>query len=218
MSPAAPRLSSRAFDRPSTGIAPHGRLRYNSGVSVGDVGADTQITELIARWRTGDREALETLLGAVHAELRRIASRQLRREANRSILQTSALVNEAFLKLCNNPPVSQDRSHFFAIAARVMRQILVDAARSRRRLKHAGIHVSLGEASAVDRGVSGDVLVLNDALDRLAAFDPRKAQVVEMRFFAGMEVPEVAQALGVSPNTVIRDWSVARAWLLKEMQ
>jgi RNA polymerase sigma factor (TIGR02999 family) len=176
------------------------------------------LTELLHRWRTGDADAAEALASQVEVELRRIAARQLRGEANRSLLQTSALVNEAYLRLAEHPPAARDRAHFFSIAARVMRHILVDAARARRRAKREGLRVSLSDAGpAASRSVA-DVLLLNEALDRLANFDARKAQVVEMRFFAGMEVEEVAEFLGVSPNTVIRDWSIARAWLQKELR
>lgn len=153
----------------------------------------------------------------VHQELRRIAARHLRREANRSVLQTSALVNEAYLRFAANPPESRDRAHFYALVSRVMRNILVDAARARQRNKRAGLRVSLSDVSGMT-DATAEVLALHDLLDKLAAFDERKAQVVQMRFFAGMEVEEVAEALDVSPNTVIRDWSIARAWLLKELR
>jgi RNA polymerase sigma factor (TIGR02999 family) len=177
-----------------------------------------RLTELLARWRAGDERVLQALIPPIHDELRRIAARQMRREANRSLLETSALVNEAYIRLAGNPPDSRDRAHFFAIAARVMRQVLIDAARARQRSKRAGVRVSLSGIPAAAPDKAAEVLELNDLLEKLARFDARKAQVVEMRFFAGMEVEEVAEALGVSPNTVIRDWSIARAWLVKELQ
>lgn len=179
---------------------------------------NVSLTELLARWRTGDPEAVQALFPQVESELRRIAARQLRRERNRSLLQTSALINEAYIRLAENPPESRDRVHFFAIAANVMRHILVDAARARRRTKRHGLRVSLSEVQPASLEDAADILILNDLLDKLATFDPRKAKVVEMRFFAGMKVEEVAEAMGVSANTVIRDWSIARAWLQKELR
>lgn len=176
------------------------------------------MTELLARWRTGDPEAVQLLVPQVEVELRRIAARQLRREPHRSLFQTSALVNEAYLRLAENPPDSRDRAHFFFVAARVMRHILVDAARARHRVKRDGLRITLSDVQLTAPDNAADILILHDLLEKLAAFDARKAQVVEMRFFAGMEVDEVAEALGVSPNTVIRDWSTARAWLQKELQ
>jgi RNA polymerase sigma factor (TIGR02999 family) len=179
---------------------------------------DASVTELLARWRTGDEEAVRQLVPQIEGELRRIAARQLRREPNRSLLQTSALVNEAYLRLAENPPHARDRAHFFSVAARVMRHILVDAARARRSAKRDGLRVTLSGIQPAAADNAADILMLDEVLEKLAAFDARKAQVVEMRFFAGMEVEEVAEALGVSPNTVIRDWSIARAWLLKELR
>lgn len=178
---------------------------------------DCDVTALLVRWRSGDRHAADVLIAHVHRELRRIAARHMRHEQHRSILQTSALVNEAWLRFAANPPNTANREHFFMLAARIMRQILVDAARARRRAKRAGIRVTF---SGIEPGVAentAEILSLDEILTRLTEFDPRKAQVVEMRFFAGMDVEEVAQALGVSKNTVIRDWSIGRAWLLKEM-
>jgi RNA polymerase sigma-70 factor (ECF subfamily) len=179
---------------------------------------DVRVTELLARWRTGDPDAAQALVPRVEDELRRIAARQLRREPVRSLFQTSALVNEAYLRLAENPPDTRDRAHFFSIAARIMRHILVDAARARRRAKRDGLRISLSGAEPAGVDNATEILVLDDLLEKLAAFDPRKARVVEMRFFGGMEVEEVAEALGVSPNTVIRDWSIARAWLHKELE
>jgi RNA polymerase sigma-70 factor, ECF subfamily len=149
---------------------------------------------------------LESLVPEVHGELRRLAARQLRHEAKRSLFQTAALVNEAYIRMAEKVPEFRDRGHFFAIAARVMRQILVDRARARGRAKRAGIRVSLSGLQTADPDNTADVIMLDDLLDRVAEFDERKARVVEMRLFAGMEVEEIASVIGVSANTVIRDW------------
>jgi RNA polymerase sigma factor (TIGR02999 family) len=181
-----------------------------------------EITKLLRGWRDGDREALDSLLPIVYKELRRLAHFQLRQERPDHTLQSSALVNEAYLRLVGlNTPRWEGRSHFFAIAAQQMRQILVDYARRHRAQKRGdGIAaVSLDEGTMVlaAKGKTLDVVALDDALNALAQIDARKAQVVELRFFGGLNFDETAEVLKVSAVTVSRDWSTARAWLHREM-
>jgi RNA polymerase sigma-70 factor (ECF subfamily) len=178
------------------------------------------VTELLLAWGGGDQSAFDQLVPLVHAELHRLARRHMRGERQHHTLQTTALVNEAFLRLVNVKRVHwQDRAHFFAVSARLMRRVLVDHARSRQFVKRGGgAHTTpFDEASmSVERSV--DLVALDDALEALAAIDPRKSKVVEMRFFAGFSVDETAAALHVSPETVMRDWRVAKAWLHRELQ
>jgi RNA polymerase sigma-70 factor, ECF subfamily len=178
------------------------------------------VTDLLLAWGRGDESALEQLVPLVHAELHRLARRQMRGERNDHTLQTTALVNEAYLRLIDLSRVRwQDRAHFFATSARVMRRILVDHARSRQFAKRGGgaRKIPFDEALVpVERSV--DLVALDDALRALADIDARKSQVVEMRFFAGLSVEEAAAALGISPETVMRDWRVAKAWLLRELR
>lgn len=178
------------------------------------------VTQLLLAWNGGDRAALDRLIPLVYEELRRTAKRYMRRERAGHTLQTTALVNEVYLRLIDADSVRwQDRAHFFAIAAQLMRRILVDFARRRQQLKRGGdMHqVSLDEALAVvqDRGV--DLVALDDALNALASLDQRQCQVVEMRFFGGLTEDEIAEVLNVSPRTVRNDWSMAKAWLLREL-
>ncbi|MGD9902491.1 MAG: sigma-70 family RNA polymerase sigma factor [Vicinamibacterales bacterium] len=178
------------------------------------------VTDLLLAWRGGDERALDRLVPLVHAELLRLARRQMNRERARHTLQTTALVNEAYLRLVDLSRVQwQDRSHFFAMAARVMRRVLVDHARARRQQKRGGgvrpAPLDLSPEVAVERG--DDLVALDDALQTLAVVDPRKAQVVELRFFGGLSVEETAQALAVSVETVGRDWRLAKLWLLREL-
>jgi RNA polymerase sigma factor (TIGR02999 family) len=178
------------------------------------------VTDLLRAWGEGNKEALDRLIPLVYQELRRIARRQMARERLGHTLQTTALVNEVYLRLVDSGRVScQDRAHFFAICARAMRQILVDFARSRRRQKRGGgeERVSLDESLIVARGPGQDLLALDNALTRLAARDSRKSQVVEYRFFGGLTVEETAEALKISPETVKRDWKVAKAWISREL-
>jgi RNA polymerase sigma factor (TIGR02999 family) len=168
----------------------------------------------------GDPSALERLVPLVHSELRRLARRQMRRERTGHTLQTTALVNEAYLRLIDVSRVTwQDRTHFFAMSARLMRRVLVDHARSRRRAKRgAGASmISLEAAAGVALERPSDLVALDDALTALAAVDARKAQVVEMRFFSGFTVEETAAALAVSVETIMRDWRLAKVWLLREL-
>lgn len=177
---------------------------------------DSDVTGLLIAWSNGDRHALDALVPLVHAELHRIARHRLRGERVDHTLQPTALVNEVYLRLVElNRLQWQNRAHFFAVTARLMRQVLVDAARQAGAAKRGAgaVRVTLDESLlAADRS-DIDVLALDEALHALAANDPRKCQVIEMRFFGGLTVDETAQALKVSPDTVSRDWKFARAWL-----
>jgi RNA polymerase sigma-70 factor (ECF subfamily) len=178
------------------------------------------VTDLLVAWGLGDASALEHLVPLVHGELRRLARREMRRERAGHTLQTTALVNEAYLRLVDLSRVRwQDRAHFFAMSARLMRRILVDHARSRASRKRGGgvKRVSFDEALVVSEEPGPDLVALDEALHALAAFDDRKSQVVEMRFFGGLSVDEAAEALHVSPETVMRDWRLAKVWLLREL-
>jgi RNA polymerase sigma factor (TIGR02999 family) len=180
-----------------------------------------QITRLLVDWRGGDQTALEQLIPLVHDELRRLARRHMAHERVGHTLQATALVNEAFVRLIDVRQVKwQDRAHFFAMSSRLMRRILVDFARSKGYQKRGGgaQKVSFDEGLIVTREPGQDLVALDDALDALAAFDARKAQVVEMRFFGGLSVEETAEALNVSVDTVMRDWKLAKAWLLRELK
>jgi RNA polymerase sigma factor (TIGR02999 family) len=180
-----------------------------------------QITRLLIDWRGGDQAALEQLIPLVHEELRRLARRHMAHERVGHTLQATALVNEAFVRLIDVRQVKwQDRAHFFAMSSRLMRRILVDFARSKGYQKRGGgaQKVSFDEALFVAREPGQDLVALDDALTALAAFDGRKAQVVEMRFFGGLSVEETAEALNVSVDTVMRDWKLAKAWLLRELK
>jgi RNA polymerase sigma factor (TIGR02999 family) len=180
-----------------------------------------QITRLLVDWRGGDQTALEQLIPLVHDELRRLARRHMAHERVGHTLQATALVNEAFVRLIDVRQVKwQDRAHFFAMSSRLMRRILVDFARSKGYQKRGGgaQKVSFDEGLMVTREPGQDLVALDDALDALAAFDARKAQVVEMRFFGGLSVEETAEALNVSVDTVMRDWKLAKAWLLRELK
>ena len=178
------------------------------------------ITHLLKEWSDGDERALDKLTPLVYEELRRQASRYLRRERRGHTLQTTALINEAYLRLIDARDVHwQGRAHFFAIAANLMRRVLVDHARRRDAEKRggSGLRLTLDEGLAVAKETDVDLLAIDEALDRLAKIDAQQARVVELRFFSGLTVDETAAALGVSPKTVKRDWSVARAWLRREI-
>jgi RNA polymerase sigma factor (TIGR02999 family) len=178
------------------------------------------ITELLLAWGNGDESALERLMPMVYAELRRLAHHYMNRERGGHTLQTTALVNEAYLKLIDSSRVRwQNRAHFFAVSAQLMRRILVDFARSRHYQKRGGAarQVSLDEALVVSAARGDDLVALDDALTALAAIDKRKSEVVELRFFGGLSVEETAEVLKVSPDTVMRDWRLAKAWLLREL-
>ena len=177
------------------------------------------VTQLLRAWSDGDQEALEKLMPLVYDELRRLARHYMRRERPGHILQTSALVNEAYLRLIDASQVSwQNRAHFFAISAELMRRILVDFARAQQSQKRgAGVPaVSLDEQLDVSEQRL-DLAALDDALKALAALDPRKSRIVELRFFGGLSAEETAEVLKVSPETVKRDWKLAKVWLLREL-
>ena len=178
------------------------------------------VTQLLVAWRNGDQDARDELMPLVYQELHRLAHHYMSRERPGHTLQTSALVNEAFVKLVDQRDVQwQNRAHFFGIAAQMMRRILVDYARNRRYAKRGGGvgQVSLDEELIVSEGRSAEVVALDDALQGLANVDQRKSQVVELRFFGGLSIEETADVLGVSPGTVMRDWTFAKAWLRREM-
>jgi RNA polymerase sigma factor (TIGR02999 family) len=180
----------------------------------------SQITELLVRWRSGDREALDSLLPLVYDELRRIARHYLQGERPGHTLQSTALVNEAYMRLAAQDfPQWQNRAHFFAVAAQLMRQILVDYARSHRASKRGGnIHkVALDEAEGQPLAKDVDIVALDDALKHLAEMDPQQSRVVVLKFFAGLSIEDTAEVLGISPSTVKRDWITARAWLYREL-
>lgn len=180
-----------------------------------------EITQLLLAWGDGDGEALENLTPLVHAELHRLAKNYMRRERAGHTLQTTDLINEAFIRLIDCSKVRwQNRAHFFAVAARLMRRILVDFARNRNYLKRGGgaIRVSLGEAEGMAEERSADFEALDGALVALAAIDARKSQIVELRFFGGLSVEETAEVMGISPRTVMREWSLAQAWLYRQLR
>ena len=177
-------------------------------------------TVLLQAWGHGDQAAFDALVPLVHEELRRLARRHMRHERPGHTLQATALVNEAYLRLIDLKRIEwHDRAHFLGMASRMMRRILVDSARARHNQKRGGGQpkLSLDEALEVPHAPGQDFVALDDALEALAALDPRKAQVVEMRFFGGLSVKETATALRVSVDTVMRDWGLARAWLLGEL-
>jgi RNA polymerase sigma-70 factor, ECF subfamily len=174
------------------------------------------ITQLLGRWTSGDREAAERVLPRVYEELRRIAARQLHRERDAHTLQATAIVHEAYLRLVGQSNLEwPSRAHFFAFSAHLIRRILVDHARRRNRLKRGGLakKITLVEVTGLALEINPDLVDLDDALSRLEKVDPRKAIVVELKFFAGLTLDEVAEELGVSPETVSREWRRARAWL-----
>lgn len=179
-----------------------------------------QVTELLVSWSNGDQAALEQLTSLVYAELRRLARHYMSGERSGHTLQTTALVNEAYLRLIDWKDVRwQNRAHFFAVSAQMMRHILVDFARNKNNVKHgAGVHqISLEEMGNIPLERSADLVALDEALGALASFDLRKSQIVEMRFFGGLSVEETAEVLKINPATVTRDWNIAKAWLYREL-
>src|SRR5689334_15791586 len=178
------------------------------------------VTELLERLNARQEGALDDLLPVIHGELRRQAASHLRREKANHTLQPTALVNEAFLKLVDQRGVRwQNKAHFFGVAAQAMRRILIDHARTRRRIKRGGVQhaVTLDEGMLAEQARSIDVMALDQALTRLAAIDPRQARVVELRFFGGLSVEETAEVMALSPATVKREWAMAKAWLYAEL-
>jgi RNA polymerase sigma factor (TIGR02999 family) len=178
-----------------------------------------EITSLLQAWSDGDQSALDKLTPIIYNELRRLARRYLRGERADITLSTTALVNEAYLRLVDFKRMRfADRAHFLAVSAQAMRRILVDHARRRTSRRGAGAqHIALEDTEAIGIGRDSDLVALDDAMRALAQFDPRKAQVIELRFYGGLSVEETAEVLEVSPITVMRDWSTARAWLYREL-
>ena len=179
-----------------------------------------EISQLLHAWSNGDQSAIQALAPLVYEELHRLAHHYMRGERRGHTLQTSALVNEAYIRLIDWKNARwQNRAHFFAVSAQLMRRILVDFARSRNYQKRGGEmpRVSLSEAFEVAEEQEADLVALDDALQSLAAVDLRKSQVVELRFFGGLNVEETAEVLQVSPDTVMRDWRLAKLWLLREI-
>ena len=185
------------------------------------VNKSKEITRMLQEWSGGDRDALDALLPLVYTELHRQASRYLRRERSDHTLQTTALIHEAYMKLVDQREVNwQNRTHFFGIAAQMMRRILVDYARQRHRAKRGGIAEDLPlekAALVVSEEKSVDLVALDEALTRLAKFDERQARIVELRYFSGLTIEETAEVLRISPATVKSDWNVAKAWLRHEI-
>ena len=179
-----------------------------------------EVTRLLKAWSGGDEGALEKLTPLVYRQLHGIAQRYMAGERSGHTLQTTALVNEAYLRLVDCEKVNwQDRAHFFAVSARLMRRILIDFARSRGYLKRGGAvaHISLDEVPPVCNEPDVNLVALDDALKALSAIDERKSRVVELKFFGGLNVEETAEVLGISSDTVIRDWRLAKIWLLREL-
>ena len=185
-------------------------------------GPNNQVTNLLARWRCGERQALDSLMPLVYEELRRLARHYVAREQPGHTLQTTALVHEAYLRLVGqNPPEWKDRAHFFGVAARLMRQILVDHARASQAVKRGGgcSKVTLVDDVSGAVGVHGmDILALDEALRNLSELHPQQAQIVELRFFSGLSIEDASEVLQISPATVKRHWTAARAWLYREMR
>jgi RNA polymerase sigma factor (TIGR02999 family) len=182
--------------------------------------AKVEVTQLLRAWGDGVEGALEQLAPLVENELHQLAHKYMSRERPGQTLQTTALVNEVYIRLIDIQQVSwQNRAHFFAISARMMRRILTDFARSRRYLKRGGeaVHVSWDETLVVSEEPDADIVAIDDAMTQLAEVDPRKSQVVELRFFGGLNVEETAEVLKVSQQTVMRDWKFAKAWLMRAL-
>lgn len=184
-------------------------------------GSSEEVTELLVRWRGGDKDALDALLPLVYAELRRIARHYLSNERSDHTLQSTGLVHEAYVRLAKQKlPEWQNRAHFFAVAAQLMRQILVDHARGHRASKRGGetYKIALEEAEGKAQPLDIDIVALDDALKSLAELDEQQSRVVELKFFAGLSIDETAEVLHISPSTVKRDWVTARAWLYRELE
>jgi RNA polymerase sigma factor (TIGR02999 family) len=182
--------------------------------------ASQSVSELLAQWRAGDEESLHRLLSLVYSELRRLAHNYLRKERPDHTLQSAALVHEAYLRLMKQQPMHfENRAHFFAVSAQLMRQILVEYARRRKAAKRdPGYKLTLDESLVPARTRSVDLIVLDDALKGLAKVDPRQCRIVELRFFGGLSIEETSQVLGVSPATVKREWNTAKLWLYNQIR
>ena len=180
------------------------------------------ITQLLVDWEKGDQAAMEKLMPLVYSELRRLATNYLRRERAGHTLQPTALVNEAYLKLVDQRNAKwQNRAHFFGIAAQLMRRILVDHARQRQAVKRGGAdqhRLSITSAETVIKQPEIDLLSLNEAMDELAQMDPQQSRIVELKFFGGLSIEEIAEVLSIGHATVERDWKMARAWLRKQLE
>ena len=201
-------------------MLPLPRSRYIEVIARFQVPTPTEITRLLKEWSAGSQAALDRLMPLVYAELRRLASSYMRRERSDHVLQTTALVHEAYLRLVEQRDVQwKTRAHFFALAAQVMRHILVDHARAVRRAKRGSgqAPIPLGDVAVFSKGRAEEVLAVNEALNGLTALDPRKSRVFELRYFGGMSVDEAAETLKISPATVARDWRMAKAWLRREV-
>lgn len=201
-------------------------LKFFCGMTI-DLISSAEITRLLKAWGAGDNAALNLLMQQVHAELRRLARRLMKSERAGVTLQPTALVNEVYLRLVDAKAVDwQDRAHFFAIGAQLMRRVLVDAARARSSAKRGGQALRATQLDSPDLDQIPDlssrrdreIVAIDEALDGLAAMDPRKAQVIEFRFFGGLSVEETAAALNISPQSVMRDWKLAKAWLTRELK
>ena len=183
--------------------------------------ASQEITQLLLAWRGGDKQALDALVPLVYEELRRLARHFMRGQREGHTLQTTALVNEAYLRLIDSSRVNwQNRAHFFAISAQLMRRVLIDFARAKASQKRGGelIKVTLDEQVEAADAQEAELLALDEALEDLARFSPRQSRIVEMRYFGGLSEEEIAETLAISTRTVRRDWNVARAWLFKRMK
>jgi len=181
-------------------------------------GQPSQVTALLERWRKGDEGALHQLVPLLYQELRRLAHYYLRSERPDHTLQSTALVHEAYLRLAGGQQVPENRAHFFAVASRAMRQILVDYARIRAASKRdGGIRIDLDNVETLPVNGDAELLALDEALQKLSSLDERQARIVEMKFFGGLSAPEISETLGISRATVDRDWAVARVWLHREM-
>ena len=182
--------------------------------------SSSPVTELLARWRSGDQNALDALMPLVYSELRQLAQHYLRRERSDHTLQSTALVHEAYMRLAGqNPPQWQNRAHFFGIAAHLMRQILVEHARGHGAAKRGGgaTRMALDESLAIAKQKDVDVIVLDKALEELSELDAQQGRIVELRFFGGLTIEDTSEVLGISPATVKREWVTARAWLFRAM-
>jgi len=181
---------------------------------------NNEVTELLRKWSGGDQDALEELTPVIYAELHRIAKRYMKRERENHTLQTSALVNEAYVRLIDWKNAKwENRAHFFGVSAQLMRRILVDFARKRPKNSNdeAAVHVSLEEAFVVSTAKDADLVALDEALNELAKFDERKSKIVELKFFGGLSVDETAEVMKIAPITVMREWQKAKAWLYREL-
>lgn len=190
-----------------------GELELNSNQAA-------DVTKLLLAWNKGDQGALDLLMPIVYDELRRLARRYMRSESPGHTLQATALVNDAYIRLVDQTRVNwQNRAQFFGVAAQTIRRVLVDHARARHRLKRGGdvLKVELDEGAIATERAGTDIVALDDVLNRLANVDPRKCQIIELRFFGGLSIEETAEALNISPATVKREWAFARSWLYKEM-